>query len=126
MIFWLLFISLELYRNYFLIEKKKVKPDYMGSFCYRVFFGAVCLIIANPNFDPAGDPFTIIQALPFFIFQLSSFYLLFDPLLNLLRGKKWNYRGEDSGWLDKLPLWAYYALKVICLAGLVYSTIILV
>lgn len=125
MIYWLIFISLELWRNYYLIEKQKIKPDYGGSFIFRAFFGMVCLIIANPYFDPAGNPLTILQALPFAVFQLSSFYLLFDPILNLLRGKKWDYKGKDSGWLDKLPIGFYYALKIVCLAGLITSLIIL-
>ena len=122
---WLVYILLCVAYNYVKIEKRKKRPDYLVANVWRVFFGAVFLIASNPNFDPVGNPFTIIQALPFSVFQVTSFYILFDLLLNLLRGKKWNYKGKASGYLDSLPMWAYYTLKIVCLVGLVNSIIIL-
>ena len=64
--------------------------------------------------------------LPLFIFQVTSHYLIFDYTLNKLRKLAWDYRGKSSGiFFDKLPLPAYYGLKVLCVGGFTYSTIML-
>lgn len=126
MTLWTLAITLELLRNLFLIVGRKRKPNYAQSFVIRFFGGLSVLIIEYPQFDPLGSPITILLALPFVVFQITSFYLLFDPVLNLIRGKAWNYRGKDSGYLDRSPLWAYWSLKILCLTGLILSLIALI
>lgn len=126
MITWLLFISAELLRNLYYIAGKKVSPDYDGSVIIRVFFGVVVLFKENPYLDPVGSSFTLLPALPFAVWQIASFYLLFDPILNIVRGKKWNHRGENSGkFFDKLPLPVWYGLKIVTLGLFIYTSIIL-
>lgn len=119
MIFWIVFISLELLRNYILIEKRKINPNYLGSFMFRAFFGLVGIPLMYPEFDPLGGAFW--GAIPAVAFEVSSFYLLFDPILNKLRGKHWLYRGKSSGWLDKLGLPFYITLKVFTFIILILS-----
>ena len=119
MIYWFSFIALELLRNYVLIEKRKTKPDYLDSFVLRSFFGLVGIPIMHPEFDPLGDYTTIWQAIPIVCFEVSSFYLLFDPILNKLRGKPALYRGKASGYLDSLGLPYYITLKVFTLIILI-------
>lgn len=125
MIYWFLFIGLEIYRNYFLIEKRRMKPSYLDSFIFRAFFGMICLFIMYRGFDPLGDYTTIWKAIPIVAFEVSSFYLLFDPILNLLRGKPILYRGKSSGWLDSLSLKLgtpfYILLKIFTLIILIIS-----
>lgn len=118
MIYWFLFILLEVLRNYVIIEKRRIRPNYGGSFCLRAFFGAVCLIIANPDFDPLVNGR---EYWPFVVFECTSFWLLFDPLLNLSRKKPLWYKGKNSGWLDKLPVGVYWSLKILALIGSIFA-----
>lgn len=59
------------------------------------------------------------------IFQLSSFYLLFDLSLNLMRRKEIFYVGNTSA-IDKF-MWRYPAIhlgaKVFCLVFVIWSVI---
>lgn len=76
-----------------------------------------------PEFDPALG--VIWGAIPVVAFEVSSFYLLFDPILNKLRGKHWLHRGKDSGWLDplfnKLGTPFYVTVKIFTLIILIIS-----
>ena len=120
MIYWFLFIPLEVYRNYFLIEKRKVRPNYLHSFIFRAFFGLLCLILTYPyTFDPVVNG---LEYWPFVVFECSSFWLLFDPTLNVIRGKPVFYKGKTSCWLDSLNHIIYWTLKVCALIGLIFVT----
>lgn len=122
MIYWLTFILLEVYRNYVLIEKRRIRPNYGGSFVFRAFFGLLCLILANPDFDPLVNG---LDYWPFVVFECTSFWLLFDPLLNITRKKPLGYRGKTSGWLDSLNPLIYWVLKALAAFGLIFATRIL-
>lgn len=115
---WLLFIAWEVRRNYRIIEVHKESPDYLNSFFVRAFFGLVALALMSGDYDPFMEWY---HSLPIVTYEVTSFYLVFDVWLNVRRGKAWNYRGKNSGWLDKLPIHFYYVLKVVCLVGLVWS-----
>ena len=123
---WLAFIAFEIFRNYALIEWWKKRPRYDVSVVIRFAAGAVFLLKRHPEFDPAGDPSTIWPALVYFVFQFSSFYLLFDSILNILRGKVIDYRGANSGaYFDKCSWTRYYAWKGASVIGLIVSTYLL-
>lgn len=119
---WLGFIPYEVRRNYRIIEVHKQKPDYLNSFGFRAFAAAVCLALMSGNYDPVMD---WKHSLPIVIYEVTSFYLVFDPWLNLRRGKAWDYQGAQSGWLDKLGKPYYYFLKVLCAVLLVISIIVI-
>lgn len=125
MTYWLLYITSCLAYNYHKIVIRKKRPDYLTANIWRTFWGAVIWFKANPYLDPVGNPLTIWLATPFAVWQLTSFYLLFDPSLNLLRKKSMFYQGENSGWLDSLPKPVYYSLKALCLIGFLYTSFIL-
>ena len=108
---WLIFIALEIARNYVLIEKLKLRPHYGHSALIRFGFGAIFLFKRHPEFDPLGDVTTIFPAVVYALFQWTSFYLLFDLILNLLRGKTADYQGKNSGMTDKLSKTNYFLLK---------------
>lgn len=78
----------------------------------------------DKGFDPA-NLVTWIPALPNIVYIVSSFYLFFDAGLNGLRKLRWDYKGKSSGWMDSLGIAAYHVLKVICLAALITSIIML-
>src|SRR3546814_12647066 len=93
MIYLFLFIILELARNYVLIEKRKIRPNYPGSFVLRAFFGLLCIILTYEDFDPLVNG---LDYWPFVVFECTSFWLLFDPILNLARKKPLGYSGESK------------------------------
>lgn len=126
---WLLYIAICILYNYVKIKKWKINPRYFVSNQWRAFFGLVSLITMSAadgfnGWDPAYLS-TWIPYIPNVVYILSSFYLFFDLGLNALRGKRWNYRGKSSGWLDRSKIVVYYSLKVLSLAGLIVSIIII-
>jgi len=109
MIFWFLFIFLEIFRNWYMIEWAKSKPIYFQSFILR---GWAHILICIFVYDVQGPS----DWWPILLLHVSSFWLIFDPALNLLRGKKWYYRGTTSGWLDRMPSKViYWLMKVAAL-----------
>lgn len=121
LIAWLGFIPLEANRNLTIIERYKERPNYLGLAGVRVFVGSICLFIMFPEFNPLWDLSTVWDARWYITFEFTSFYLGFDPLLSKKRGRRWNYKGKDSGFLDDLPMWAYVTLKALCVIGLIFS-----
>lgn len=126
---WILYIAICIVFNWFNITIREKKPVYFASNQWRAFFGFVFLILASApdgfNGIDLAYPRTFIPYIPHAVYIISSFYVFFDAGLNWLRGKKWNYRGKSSGWLDRTKIVIYYTLKVIALAGLITSSIIL-
>lgn len=124
---WLLYIAYVVWFNYFKVEDRHKKPVYLNTNWARFIAGSIALIsmTVKDDFDPLGNPLTILAAWPAIVFIISSFYLFFDLGLNKARGKKWDYRGTNSGYLDKAKKWLYYSLKILCAIALPISTIIL-
>jgi hypothetical protein len=113
---WIAFIGLHIWFNWRLIVKKKKTPSYWGNFLYRAFAAVICLFIMEPEFNPVWYPYTIWKAAPVLLYEVTSFYLLFDPFLNWSRGLVWHYRGKKSGWIDpSVNLRQYLILKGACL-----------
>lgn len=118
MIHWILAICIEILRNLYWIVGRKIKPVYPNSLRWRIFGGLVVFIWINKEFDqPTFDILT------FGVFQITSFFLLFDLGLNLVRNLRWDYQGTESGWTDKLNKGPYYALKIACLILFILSSI---
>lgn len=126
---WVIYIASCVLYNYIRIVKWKKKPVYLASNQWRIFFGLLFLILMSSGDGFNGIDFayprTMIRYIPNAIFMLSSFYLFFDAGLNWLRGLHWDYRGEDSGWMDSFKMAVYYAIKIVCAIAYVSSTIIL-
>lgn len=117
---WLIFIALEILRNYALIKWLRLRPHYGWSKIIRCAAGAFFFFWYFP--DPATMGFPPIN---YFFFQITSFYVSFDLILNKLRGLAWDYRGKNSGDLDKLPDTKYYLLKAACLVVLILTLIVM-
>lgn len=123
---WIVYIVLAVLCHYAWIMRMKKRPRYDVVVVVRFGAGAAFLLFRHPELDPLGDLATIWPALVYGVFQFSSFYLLFDLILNLLRGKAWDYRGKNSGaYFDKGGWVRYYTWKVASLIGLIVSTYVL-
>lgn len=63
-----------------------------------------------------------------FIFLITSFWVVFNPLLNYLRGLPYFYTGENSGWIDSWlhdqPQWVTVVLYFLTLIVCVLATIV--
>lgn len=117
---WIVVIVLKSYIDYYQIEKQKknIRHGFELLLVAIVAFFHQWLSGVNKieEWELAG---TIL------IFQLSSFYLLFDLSLNLMRGKEIMYVGQTSA-IDKF-MWKYPAIhlgtKLFCLVFVVWSVI---
>lgn len=117
---WILFIFLEVFRNFYIVKVKKSSPFYTESLIIR----AIASILHGVLLDSVSwkDYFFLL------LFQVSSFYVLFDILLNtfLLRKPFLFYLGKNSfidRTLSKIPLWGLIIIKIIFLALSVFSFI---
>jgi hypothetical protein len=105
MYLWLLYILIEIGIHYYIIEIKKSRPFYLHFFLQR----GIMAILHGVLLDVDSWE----EYMPIFLFQISSFWIFFDLGLNLMRDKKWWYKGKNSGWLDRLPVGIYWVLKSI-------------
>lgn len=120
MIIWLLLTVIEAARNYWLIEIGKMRPNYLQSFIIR----GIIAILHSVGFNPVN----FLDWLPILVWQCTGFFILFAPLLNILRGHKLFYIGEESGILDRYTYkypWAYRILYYISIAAFIYTTIVI-
>ena len=109
MFLWLLYILFEARLQAYLIDHKGWKPNYIQLFITRGIVSILHGVILDTQ---AGWEYPVLV-----VFQTTTFWIGFDLLLNLFRGKPWNYKGKDSGWLDSLPDDIYWAGKVSALIG---------
>lgn len=90
----LLLIGVEVWRNYYIIEVKKKRPNYLLSNILRV----VVLILLNFLYERGFS-----LSLELSLLALGLFAVLFDPILNLSRGKPLLYYNYKTGaWLETL------------------------
>lgn len=121
MALWLFIIIAETFRNYYIIEVVKDRPNYLQSFIIRGMVALVHAILFNPhNFH---------EWLPILIYQCATFFVIFSPLLNFTRNESFFYLGKTSGIIDPFLL-RYPALHRLlyflsCLL-VVISTVIIV
>lgn len=119
LLLWLIPIAVNIY-----IDKDGKKPNYLMVFVVRGMAAILHGILFNPQ--NWNDYF------PVFIFQITSFWLLFEIGLNLLRGREVFYydrKEHDSGWIDKifdkLGNGAHLAAKVGCFVLMILSIIVI-
>lgn len=109
-----------------LVDTRGIKPHYFQTFIARgfaaVLHGGLIMDITEWN----G------YALVVFIFQLTSYWILFEVGLNLWRGKPLLYYDtveKDSGWIDRFFAWAgkkaHVYAKVLCFIIMILSIVVL-
>ena len=91
---WILYILIEAVVQWYFIEKKKVRPHYLQLFIVRGIFAVIYgVVVLKTEQDTvwrwAGQ---VILPFPF----------IFNQTLNILRGKTYDYVGENSGFIEPL------------------------
>lgn len=92
LLIWFAFIVGHAWHDYKQIRDENERPNYLLSFTIRGFVAILHAILF--------DPHNFLDWLPVLIFQVTSFYLFFPALLNILRKKELFYVGHHSGYLD--------------------------
>jgi len=90
---WILYIILDALVNWYIIVKKKESPDH---FVMTIIRGIAAIIYGGFIIDVTPSLFWY-----WFFFCTTSFWVLFDPLLNVLRGLNPFYIGQTAK-LDQL------------------------
>jgi hypothetical protein len=119
MVYWIIYILLDVLVNWYWIEKEKQVPNYILSTIVRGWF--FILIGITMDIEPSNF-------ISWALFTFCSFWVLFDLSLNFLRGKEWHYLGENSkidqlGLKYPLPFWiakliAFFLMIYYFAAGL--------
>jgi hypothetical protein len=113
---WFLYIIGEAYgQSIFFKKSESFKPDYRILWIFRGFASILHGIALQINSE-----LTELQYVYLVGFQLCTFWILFDLILNKLRGKKWHYiGGSDSSKFDRIAPIPYWILKAFALIGVV-------
>lgn len=116
---WLIPIAANVY-----MDRNGRKPNYLAMFCARGFFAIVHAILFNPH--------NFFDWWPILLFQVTSFWILFELALNIVRKKPLLYFDtveHDSGLIDrvfsKLGITFHAFAKVLCFAVMVLSIAVL-
>ena len=119
LLLWLIPIGLNVYA-----DKDGRKPNYLLMFVLRGIAAILHGVLFNPQ-DMA-------DYWPVFLFQVTSFWILFEIALNLVRGREVFYydrKEKDSGWIDKLFAWAgpfwHIIAKIVATILMVWSIILI-
>lgn len=106
------------------MDRKGAKRDYKIVFIFR----GIAAIIHGVLFDP----YDLIDYLPVFIFQVTSWWIFFELILNYLRDNPAFYYDQkegDSGWIDRFFKWAgptwHLVAKGLCFIVMVLSIIVI-
>lgn len=113
---WLLIPLVNAFIDAWIIERLKQPIDHLIEYIFR---GMVAILYGALIFDAQDGP----QGMYVLLYEISSFDLVFELALNLLRRKPWNYLGNTAA-LDRFlskrrPI--YYLLKLISAAGAVLA-----
>lgn len=113
---WLLIPIVNAFIDAWIIERLKQPIDHLIE---AIFRGMVMILYGALVFDAQDGP----QGMAVIIYEVASFYLVFELVLNLLRRKPWNYLGNTAA-LDRFlskrrPI--YYLLKLISATGAVLA-----
>jgi hypothetical protein len=115
---WIIFILADAFVNFYQIEKVKTVPNYYQSTIIRGMASILHGILANSQ---SLDDFKWL-----FLFQITSFWLIFDLTLNKLRKKPLFYVGSNSlidRFFRKKPVWILVFAKVVAVFVAILSFI---
>ena len=120
--YWLAYIIIDATTNWYLIEKKNIRPNHD-------LFGWIRLVALVVIGLAIGVKIGV-DLFVWGLFCWSSFWVLFDIVLNLMRGKSWNYigitDGEDAN-SDEFGLkhpYLFWASKIIALVVCIASIVL--
>lgn len=111
---WLLYPILEAFVQAWLFKHKRGYGHTPGDQFYLVLFivrGMACIAWGILIDTQVG------YFIPLVFWCAGTHWLIFDPLLNKLRGFDWNYEGKHSGWLKDVP--ASIQVIVACVISII-------
>jgi hypothetical protein len=89
---WVVLVVLQAFIHYYIIEENNDMPFYL---LWNLIRGGAS-ILHGVLFDVQGWS----DYYPLLLFQLTTHFAIFAPLLNKLRFKGYWYVGKNSGWID--------------------------
>jgi hypothetical protein len=112
---WFIYIIGEAFtQGYYFREEESYKPDYRILWLFRITSSILHAIVLQIKWEFYGWDYPIVVG-----FQMCTFWILFDPILNKLRGKKLTYRGgSDSSAFDRIAPVPYWIFKSIAFIGI--------
>lgn len=119
LLLWVVYIGLDVWINYTIIEVNNKKPNYLVLNIQR---GIAFILYGVFIFDTQAD----LRTFYIFLYCTTSFSIFFDLALNISRDKHLLYIGQTSGWIDQWGFknpFLYYIFKVLALAALVFSIV---
>lgn len=117
LLIWVVYIAADVWCNFYIIEQINSRPDYLKL---NIIRGVAFVLYGRFVWDLWLD----LHSLYIFLYCTTSFWLLFDLVLNISRGKHPLYIGQNSGYIDQYGFknpFLYYVFKVFALAALVFS-----
>ncbi len=112
MILWLIYILIEAYIQYRSIKAGN-KPSYLVLFIIRGMVSIFHGILLDVQYGTYQYPILL-------GFQICSFWIIFDLFINFLRKEPILYKGNNSGYIDKLSYSIYIPLKIVVLISAIY------
>lgn len=119
LLIWVLYIGFDVWVNHRIIEINQARPNYL---LLNIMRGGAFILYGAYMWDFQYE----IWYFNILVYCTTSFWVLFDLVLNVLRGKHPLYIGMHSGWIDQFGFrhqGIYYLAKVIALVWLVFSVI---
>lgn len=116
---WLAYVAVDVWTNFVIIERNRSRPNYL---LLNIIRGMAFIVWGAFIVDFQYDIFY----LNYFLFAITSFWIGFDLVLNIVRKKHPLYIGSNSGWIDQFGAknrGVYYLAKVFALVVLVSSII---
>lgn len=101
--------------DWYLIEKRKTGVNHVAEAIIR---GMVIIVYGGAVFDAQPDTGGWV-----ILYEVTSFYLIFELALNLMRGRTWDYLGNTSDmdlfFAKRRPL--FYVAKIISFIAMLVS-----
>lgn len=118
---WILIIAPFVVADWYLIERRKQDINHGVEFVFR---GMAAILYGIFVFDTQVG----MMGVHVLSFEALSFWLLFEPSLNIARGLAWDYLGTTaaSDRFFRKNRGLYYILKVIALGVVIYNIIYLI
>lgn len=118
---WLLIPIANAVLDWYIIERLKKPIDHLIEFIFR---GMAAIIYGSLVLKARGGT----HGAMVIVYEVASFYLIFELLLNLLRWKPADYLGKESA-MDRFFYRyraLYWILKIFSMAGAILSAIYLI
>lgn len=98
LLLWIFFIIVMMGYNYWVIERRNKKPDYKKQFVIKGIAAIIHAVYLTPEWTWSVDLWR--EWAPILFFQITSYWVIFNPSLNFFRNNGFWDLGKYSGWID--------------------------